>query len=144
MGLGVPVYLLHPLFIHFPIALLVMGFGVGVLAQFPRSPAWFGPATPGILLTGTLFLWIALGLGLLAEHTAPHVPAAWETMADHKARAWLTAVVFSLLCLAQFFLKNRGRKWVLAAWALCLVPLFLTAHLGATLVFTYGLGSPPS
>lgn len=143
-GWSVPVYLWHPMLVHFPIALLVLGFGVGLAAQHPRAPAWYRPAAPGMLVAGTLLLWVVLGLGLLAEHYAPHVPAAWAVMADHKQDAYITACIFSALLIAHFLTKDRHRPWVLAGWGLGLVSLVLTAHLGATLVFTYGLGSPPS
>ncbi|HTB23041.1 MAG TPA: DUF2231 domain-containing protein [bacterium] len=130
--------------VHFPIALLALGWWIGVASLHPRSPAWFKPAAPWTLIAGTLFLWLVLGLGLLAERYAPHVPAAWEVMADHKQHAYITAWIFTAVAAAQILTRDRVRGWILAAWALGLVSLVLTAHLGATLVFTYGLGSPPS
>lgn len=141
---SVPAYLFHPLFVHFPIALLVLGFGVGLCSMNRRAPAWFGPAAPATLAAGTLFLWVVLGLGLLAERTAPHVPLAWQVMLAHKRAAFATTAVFTAVTAASLFTGGRHRGWVLAGWALGLVCLVLTAHFGATLVYTYGVGSPPS
>jgi uncharacterized membrane protein len=137
---SVPVYLLHPMVVHFPIALLVLGFLAGLAGQASKAPAWLGAAVPASLVAGTLFLWAALGLGLVAEHYAPHVPPAWKAMADHKAHAWVTAWIFTALCGLQGFAPRLSRWWVLGGWAGGLLWLTLTAHLGAILVFNYGLG----
>jgi uncharacterized membrane protein len=94
-----------------------------------------------MLGVGTLLLWAALGLGLLAERTMPHVPAAWKALASHKERAWMTAWAFTAVCGLQFYGRGRRQAWVHVLWGLALVLLILTAHLGATLVFTYGVGS---
>ena len=140
-GFSVPVYLLHPMVVHFPIALLVLGLAGGLWSETSSAPAWLRPALPWTLWGGTAFLWLALALGLLAEHAAPHVPAAWKVLAAHKQQAWITAFAFSALCLARVWAKERGRRWILAAWALALASLVFTAHLGAQLVYVFGLGS---
>ncbi len=139
--MGAPAWLLHPMFVHFPIAVLVLGFLAGAGAEIKGRPAWVAPALPWALAGGTLLLWGALGLGLLAEATAPHVPAAWRALADHKRLAWIAAGAFSALCGLWFLWGRRHPRWTLALWALALLPLVLAAHRGAELVYTYGLGS---
>lgn len=140
-GWEVPLFLLHPMAVHFPIALLVLGLLGGLLAQARWAPDWVDRALPWILGLGIVALWATLGLGLLAEHLAPHVPPAWRTMAEHQRDAWATAWTFSALGLAWAWANGRARAWLLAGWALGLVLLVLTAHLGAQLVYVYGLGS---
>jgi len=73
-----PWHLLHPAAVHFPIALLSLGWVFAAAAELrgAKSP-WAEPAARWTLWLGTLSAWAALGLGLLAEETAPHVPAAW-------------------------------------------------------------------
>jgi uncharacterized membrane protein len=138
---SIPPYLFHPMVVHFPIALLTLGLAAAVVALSPRSPAWLRPAVDWVLGLGTLALWVTLGLGLLAEDLAPHVPAAWRVMASHKQHAWITAAAFSSLCLLWAWSKGRWRPWLTLLWALCCVSLALTAHLGARLVFDFGVGS---
>lgn len=140
-GIGVPLYLLHPMAVHFPIALLVLGLAVAIAVRWSRTPAWLGSAAGWMLGAGTLFLWAALGLGVLAEQTVPHVPPAWRVMAAHEQHAWITAAGFSLLCGLWAWARGRAQGWLLLGWALALSQLVLTAHLGAQLVFTFGLGS---
>ena len=69
-------YLLHPAVVHFPIALLIVGFA-GALAGF-FSERWVrrADAVSWLLWLGTASAWVAMGLGLLAARTAPHVPPA--------------------------------------------------------------------
>ncbi|MGH7443117.1 MAG: DUF2231 domain-containing protein [bacterium] len=143
---SVPPYLLHPLFVHFPIALLVLGLGVGLVALKRGAPNWLKPASETALAGGTLFLWLVVALGLLAERTAPHVPPAWQVLLWHKRLGFTTTGLFTVLTLAWWFNRKRPAAWpwILGAWTLALVVLVLTAHLGSTLVFTYGMGSPPS
>ena len=139
-AMGVPVYLLHPMVVHFPIALLVLGWLAGLAGEWQRSPAWMRPAAPWALGAGTLFLWATLGLGLVAARTAPHVPAAWDTMFDHRNLALGACTFFTLLSLWAKAWPGRGPTAFTLAWALGLGWLGAAAHLGATLVFTYGMG----
>lgn len=140
-GWGLPAYLLHPMVVHFPIALLTLGLVGGLVNATGRSPAWLEGALPWILGLGLMSLWAALGLGLLAERLAPHVPPAWRVMAEHRRDAWITAWAFSALGLAWAWAAGRARSWLLAGWVMALFLLVMTAHLGAQLVFQYGLGS---
>ncbi len=143
---GVPPYLLHPLLVHFPLALLILGFGARAAADLGWGPGWLRPCSSACLTGGTLLLWGVLALGLLAERTAPHVPDAWRVMLWHKRAAFATACVFTLASAAEAFGRGRAgsRKAVLALWALGCGLLAYTGHLGAALVYTYGVGSPPS
>lgn len=140
--MGIPAYLYHPMAVHFPIALLALGMlaALGSLIQGGRAD-WLRPASLWILGLGTLGLWAALGLGLLAARTAPHVPAAWRVMALHRQLAWSSAVLFSVLTPAWAYARGKARWAVLLAWLLAYGVLAYTAHQGARLVFEFGLGS---
>ena len=72
-------YLLHPISVHFPIALLMTGFALE-LSTVKLSQPWLSTAATALLFLGTLAAAITLGLGLLAEETVPHVPDAWEVL----------------------------------------------------------------
>jgi uncharacterized membrane protein len=80
-----------------------------------------------------------MALGLLAEDKAPHVPLAWEVLADHKTRAFWTVGAFSVLSIWRIT-RRKDHKSQLAAWALCLGLLLSTAYLGGRLVFDFGMG----
>lgn len=80
-----------------------------------------------------------MGLGLLAEDKAPHVPEAWAVLSDHKTRAFWTVGVFSALSLWRI-LRKKDRLPQTLLWAAALGLLLSTAYLGGRLVFDFGMG----
>lgn len=144
-----PPWLLHPMAVHYPIALLTMGLAAGGVAILGDRPPWLARAAAWLLWLGSLSAWAALGLGLLAEETVPHVPAAWKTLSEHEALAWWTAGLFTGLSALRFWLdrRERPRAWeaaFLAAWLAAAGVLIATAYHGGELVFTFGVGRVPS
>ena len=106
-------WLLHPVAVHFPIALLTVGWLAGALR---RRAAWAGPASDWSLWLGTAAAWAALGLGLLAEETAPHVPSAWQALNLHETLAWWTAGLFTVLSLWRWRRPQKAEAWFLILW----------------------------
>jgi len=141
----IPVYRLHPMVIHFPIALLLTGFGVHVLRHVREGHDWLVMAESWLLWLGTGSLLVSLALGLLAESAAPHVPAAWRVLRDHKNMAIGCGGLFTLLSLGAKFAPGRHRNLFSLAWALASGLLIVTAHHGAQLLFRFGMAvSRPS
>lgn len=101
---------------------------------------WLRPMTSALLWSGTLSLWAAVGLGLLAEKTAPHVPLAWEVLYEHRVFAFWTAGVFSGLSIGWIFFRRKSRLWLFFIWLLALGLLGVTGFRGGQLVFEYGMG----
>ncbi len=130
-------HLLHPAAVHFPIALLTTGLALQVFSRrwgSCRQPAAW------LLWLGTLSAWAALGLGLLAEDAAPHVPPAWETLAEHEELAWWTVGLFSGLSLWRWRKPDKAEKLFLLAWAAAAAVLLAAAYHGGELVFKFGMG----
>lgn len=132
------VHYLHPAAVHFPIAILILGAAAGVRRRAKDESL--------LLWLGTLALWAALGLGLLAEKTVTHVPAAWEVLADHEELAWRTAFVFTALSALRWHAVRKGLDrgyWRVAQgllWVAGLGLLAATAMHGGELVFGFGVG----
>lgn len=133
-------YLLHPAAVHFPVALLTLGLAVEGFFCWKKRPQWLSQGASWLLWLGTAAAWAALGLGLLAEDAAPHVPAAWKTLAEHKELAFWTVGLFTFLSLWRWRAGGRFPKAFLAAWLVSAVVLLSTAYHGGELVFTYGMG----
>ncbi|HAZ09267.1 MAG TPA: hypothetical protein DCZ01_12275 [Elusimicrobia bacterium] len=139
-------YHLHPAAVHFPIALLTLGAAAAGLRLRKDSPVWLAKAESWLLWLGTFAAWTTLGLGLLAEKTAPHVAMAWEVLADHETLAWWTCAAFSVLSSLRVFVVKTGRdgvqgRWFqIALWATGLALLVATAMHGAELVYGFGMG----
>lgn len=142
-------YLLHPIAVHFPIALLLTALGIETFSLFSKEEKWnwLLPSAEWLLYIGMLSLWLAVGLGLLAEETAPHIPSAWEVLEEHKTLGFWSAGLFSALSLARFYFKKKWRnleiKWrglFVLFWTVSGVVLISTAFHGGELVFNFGMG----
>lgn len=140
-------YRLHPVAVHFPIALLTLGLALAVWEAKVKKPLWLAEAVTWLLWLGTASAWAAFGLGLLAEETVPHVPMAWETMADHETMAYWTVGLFSSLSAGRYWMRRREYRvgkgvafLFLAGWLAASGVLLRTGHLGGSLVFDYGVG----
>lgn len=133
-------YLLHPAAVHFPIALLLLGWAAEAAGRGTRRWGWLPDAAAALLWLGALSLWAALGLGLLAEDTAPHVPSAWRTLNTHETLGYWTAGSFTVLALWRWRFPERGRGLFLAAWLAACGLLLATGWHGGELVFKHGMG----
>lgn len=132
-----PLYLLHPVAVHFPIALLCAGWVAGVLGRRRDTAA---QAASWLLWVGTISAWAALGLGLLAAKTAPHVPSAWETLNLHQTLGWWTVGLFTALSLWRWRLGRKAEVYFLAVWLAAGAVLLATGYQGGELVFKHGMG----
>lgn len=134
-------YLLHPAAVHFPIALLLLGLAAGGISKTAFAPAWNTQAVSWLLWLGTASAWLALGLGVVAQRTAPHVPLAWEVMEQHRSLAWYSVTAFTLLSIWRF-VWGRKLEWAfLCLWLVAAVLIVWTGLAGGRLVFEFGLGN---
>lgn len=101
---------------------------------------WLSSAATGLLWLGTLAAWIAVGLGLLAEATAPHVPPAWEVLREHKLLGFWSAGMFSVLSLWRLVCPQWGRGLFRIVWFIAVGVLVVTGFHGGELVFHFGMG----
>jgi uncharacterized membrane protein len=127
--------------VHFPIALLVAGAGAELAARLrPAAREPLTAAASWALFLGAASAWVAVGLGLLAEETAAHVPPAWETLARHESLAYWTAGAFTALAAWRWRAPRRARGLFLAAWLAACALLAATAQQGGELVYRFGMG----
>jgi len=148
---------IHPLIVHFPIALLIVAPLFVVLALLaPRSSRAFAAAALLLMTIGTAGAVIAVETGEAAAQLADRTPAVNEVLERHQELAELTrntflalTVVFAAIVIVPAMLKRRfSRGSVIAAHAVFLVlylgGLFLlvnTAHNGGRLVHQLGVHS---
>lgn len=138
-------YLLHPPVVHYPIALLTVGLIHAALDEASRRRwSWVADAVSWLLWLGTASAWVAAALGYVAANTAPHVPPAWEALADHQALAYWTVGLFTALSAWRFFFKGRWPRLFLTAWLAAAGVLAATAYEGGELVFAHNMGTAAS
>jgi uncharacterized membrane protein len=135
---------LHPLFVHFPIALLSLGFCADALALWRKTASaervgWWN------MMAGTAGLLAAALSGLASKDRAGMLtPAAIETLSSHEQLAFVTIVCFMLLLYWRIRHKTAIPPSLPGLYLLflgaSLALLWSTAWLGGELVYLFGVG----
>lgn len=140
---------LHPLVIHFPIALLI-AYSVFVLLSFWKLNRYF-PAAIVILLLGVIGGVISVLSGNQAAEVFQREntlisPLILNAISDHEFFATVTLWLYIFILSASFYLFIKGlldKKKLLLLFVLSLVGSFLvytTGTIGGKLVYEYGVG----
>ena len=131
----------HPMLVHFPIALVVLGFMAEVvLLFFKKEPGLFATGFY-LLIAGTLSALAALLAGVF--FTPEMSGAASEIQEIHELFAWITLgtlLAASVLRVFLYFKKteNTGLKRIaLVLYCLGAIAVSITGFYGGTLVYDY-------
>lgn len=136
----------HPMFVHFPAALLpaaflLYGLGIGLKKSQLNS------AARTCLYLGTAGALAALVTGLRAEGSIPHNETIHRMMETHAVLAWIT-LGFSAVLSGWSFLQTEHRPK--AAWAflallgLANLAMMQGADIGARMVYLEGAAVKPA
>lgn len=149
---------LHPIVVHFPIALLFIAPLFIVFAAFSKKLSRSMVLSALVLFAlGTAFAFLATSTGSAAEDLAENVPGAKATLDKHEDLAELArnlflgvtlllAVLGSVYC--KFYDKTSAAVRVIGAAAFlaaCAAPALVlanAAHLGGQLVHVNGVRAP--
>lgn len=133
---------LHPLLVHFPIALLSCFFLLDFFGTVFKKTLWRDIAG-GFLYLGTLFAVFTVMAGFMAEESVPHGGNVHEIMERHEMLG------ISVLSLAAFLsiwrwlahgkIKGEVNIFYLLLSAVLCVLLALGADLGGLMVYKYGV-----
>lgn len=141
----------HPILVHFPIALLVVAVLFDGAALFWRERPGVRAAAAALFTLGAVAALAAFFTGRAAADEILMPAAAQTTLTDHAdwaARTVWFYGLFALVRLALLWFDRKGRSWT-PGWAHALVflvgagGLFLlvqTGDRGAQMVFQYGVG----
>lgn len=89
---------LHPMVVHFPIALLMVAPLFTVVALiYPKGKLSMGGAALVLMVLGTCATFVAYATGEAAEHRAEGIARAEVVLEEHEEAAELTRIVFTLL-----------------------------------------------
>jgi uncharacterized membrane protein len=147
---------LHPLIIHFPIALLSIApiFVVVGAALTPAKGRPYLIAAMIILLAGTASIFIAVETGEAAGKLAERTPAMERILENHESLAERTQAVFSVLSVifvalvaVPWFIKRADTRLTTTILPLAFLVLYgagglllvNTAHNGGRLVHEFGV-----
>ena len=143
--------LIHPMLVHFPIALLFTGVVLRFAALWSaKRPALYFllPASWTILGLGVVAAWAAVTAGEVAEGIVRPTLENSEVLDEHVTHAYRTAIGFTiglLLDWIRLFLQKNSwlvkRGLAAVIWIFYLVSLtnlIITGGYGATLVYEEG------
>lgn len=145
-------YLWHPIFVHFSVALLVVGsvfyFLAIVTTQSRYRETWMRYGRWNLWL-GLGFTVLTVGFGFVAYYTVPHGEAAHQALQLHRNLALAAAALYAVLGVWSYRIRNTAGapgKGFASGLVLALALLVTAAFAGGELVFRYGLGvaAPPS
>lgn len=138
----------HPLIVHFPIALVVGAVVVDLLSLVLRRWDWLRP--------GAVFLYVLGGASAVATYftgtwaaDTVSVPAqAQSVLTEHSNLGWWTMWFFGIYALVRLgaYLWPRARRRAVVQGALLLLALggsyllYETGDRGAEMVYRYGVG----
>ena len=131
---------LHPMLVHFPIALVAFGFLADLASMFVKKELCFSKMSFYLLITGTLAAMAAVFTGVV--FTSDMSGTAGAVMEKHEFIAFVTlsflviTSAFRILLLRQP--NNNIFKWVsFVFYALAAIAVSVTGFLGGTLVYNY-------
>jgi len=137
---------IHPVIVHFPIALLIVSFLFYVLGNiFKKSESFFNIGK-WMLLIGTAGALGAVATGLLAGNIVEHDEVTHQIMILHQNFGFLVLGLSFLLSLwtsipkFAFPLKEKGMWFFMTIFAFLILILSQQADLGGQMVYTHGTG----
>ena len=137
---------LHPLFVHFPIALLVLFFGLDVAGSLSGKPDW-RRAAGWFLYAGATFAGLTVAMGLVAAASVAHGGDVHEIMERHQSLGISVFALAAMLSVWRFLVKGEvkgGANTLYLLFAAILAGLLaLTADLGGLMVYKYGVAVEP-
>jgi len=140
---------LHPLLVHFPIALLftavffeILGFLVQ-REEYRRFGLW-------LMILGLAGGIVAAGIGFRVEEAVEAAGVPEEAIDRHEFFAIITLITFALTLAVRYWTKNRWTpRKITLYFSLAMAGLLLlgiTGFFGGELVYRYGAGmlNPPA
>ena len=133
----------HPLFVHFPIALILSALLLDMLGLMCQRPGLHDVALWNLSL-GTLGAGAAVLTGLQAEEMAKHSFEIWKVMELHEKLGITTLIIGAVVVGLRWWMRNRlstpaRMLMMLGALAMACTVGF-GAYLGGRLVYEFGVG----
>lgn len=136
---------LHPIIVHFVIAMVLFAYFCDLAGYFSRKPTWLEVSWWN-LIVASIAIFFAIIFGQLEAGLAEPYAAVRTTLDWHTINGWsLSAILVGITAWRGILrLRNPGKIPVsyLGAATLLLVLVFFQIYLGDLLAWVYGLHSP--
>lgn len=131
--------LLHPMVVHFPIALIILGFLADISSLLFKKEVCLSRFGFYLLISGTLAAMAAVFTGLL--FTSEMSGTAGDIKETHELFALITLGTLITCSIFRIVLKTKGKentdlKWVIfLLYGLAAISVSITGYYGGTLVY---------
>lgn len=138
--------LLHPMIVHFPIALFFAAVGLEIVSRFTQRDLFQKIAFANYALA-TVAAIVAAIFGTISSNIIPHNEEIHSLMQVHQTLGWLTVAVFALVTILNYM--EQFRSWgkpQIINWTLIILAAGLVtwgATLGGEMVFEQGAAVKP-
>ncbi|MCP9290556.1 DUF2231 domain-containing protein [Gracilimonas sediminicola] len=139
---------IHPMIVHFPIAILILAIGLNLIAFFLPEKWWDEKKTTLLYVLGSLSAIITYFTGQSAADSVFLPTQAQSVLTNHADWALYTVLFFSIYSCCRLILhwvdKMKQSATPMLMFLLALPGLFLlfqTGEHGATMVYGYGVGT---
>lgn len=137
---------IHPLIVHFPIALFTLFFFADTIGGLLAKPAWRIFATP-LLYIGTFTALLTVAAGFQAAYSAPHSDVTHAIMLRHQTFGLLVTILAFILSIRRYFapydfLSTRTYGHF-ALSTLLVILISFGADLGGFMVYQHGVAVTP-
>jgi uncharacterized membrane protein len=132
---------LHPLLVHFPVALIIFAFIAIVASLIFIKETWLSRSAFYLLIFGTLSALVAILTGAL--FTSEMSGSAGEMKETHELFAKITLCLLISTLALQIAVntknkENTGLKWLtILLYGLSAISVSITGFYGGTLVYSY-------
>jgi uncharacterized membrane protein len=132
---------LHPMLVHFPIALIVVGFVINLASLFIKKEVCLSKLGFYLLIIGTLSALLALFTGFI--FTSEMSGSAGEIKEIHELFAWITLGLLIATSILHFFIFIKGEENLYLKWlafiiyGLATISVSITGYYGGNLVYNY-------
>ena len=139
----IELYLIHPILVHFTIALFSMSVLFDVLAKLTKkqglhSAAWYNLVFASLSVIATVIF------GLIAEARAPHTDAGHALLKTHETLGFIVMGIILILVIWRIILKGKlplkGLVVYLSVAILGVGLMFVGGYYGGEMVYTHGYG----
>jgi len=137
---------LHPIIVHFVIAMIFFSFCCDVVGYFTRNVHLFEVGFWNIFVAA-LAIFVAIIFGQFEAGLAQVYPAVQPTLNFHTVMGWSLGVIVAAIAAWRFGIRNRNPLKVppaylgVASFLICL--MCLQVYLGSKLFWVYGLHVEP-
>lgn len=137
---------MHPIIVHFVIAMVLFAFCCDVVGYFTHNPR-LSNVSFWNMLVASIAIFFAIIVGQFEAGLAPTYPAVEAVLTRHQVIGWSLSAIVVGITAWRFVLRSRSLFKIppayLGAATFLVVLVCLQVYLGSQLVWEYGLHVKP-